>query len=358
MWWAGTALAGPMIGLPTEVLFPASEPLVSPGAVGVLEACDGSPGQLAAVTDALERAEQAMAVRDSAKAREQLDQADRLLTCLDEPAPANLAARPAYLRGVDAATAGEPEQAARHFEAARVLDPGITWDNAYSPDLRPTFTRSEAAWQALGEVPLQVLPAAAVDAVWIGGRPASEVATVRAGRHLVQVDTPTGWHGYRLVASDEPLTLLVAHAVPTAVKLPPGPDDPLTEVLAETLPPGTRLTLSEGSEQWTTTLDGADWARVEAPVRPGRTVAVAGIATGAAGAALLTYGAIAGARSQALGDAAIQDDDYDGYLAASGRSDAAAGQRVAGAVLVGVGCAGVGVSAFLDGPVRDALRRR
>lgn len=165
----------------------------------------------AAVRAALSKAESEVAYENWDGARLRIDEAVLAMGCLSEPAEASVGARVNFLSGIVRVSAGDATGAETAFREAIAFQPGLTWDEAFTPDWRLPF---DAATHA-ANTPARVVLGPGLSntsSVWLDGRPMPVTAAtfaVSEGPHLVQLIGQT-IETLRVVArADTPAVLLI-----------------------------------------------------------------------------------------------------------------------------------------------------
>jgi len=337
----------------------------APRASGLLalEPCTGTPTAMAQIRDAAARAQGDLNYGRFPKASTVLAGARFALGCLTDPVNAAIAARVFYLSAIVDFEAGDERQAHVDFHQAALLQPDITWDEAFAPDNgKALFDAAVARVAKDGTAALQVYPLPLGEAVVVDGKPAPAdtlLVTLPAGRHLLQVGAPARTAWIELAASQDATLLFPADLSADALTWM---DDPsrrtqVNTVLATLTSAGTPLVVVDGEHVWRGTTGLADWERLEQPGDKARR-AIGHAVTWTGGALFVGGGgfAIAGMlrASGAIGscEEAITANDpatCDSGVATydSGRQWLRIGRYVAGAGLV-LGGAGVTIT-LLDG---------
>lgn len=333
--------AEPLVEVPLSALLSDQRPVVLGQATA--RPCVGDRTTLDEVQAAVDAAEKALTFLELAAAAGQLERASNALVCLSEPAAGNLVARVPYLEGMVAFYEGRREAAAQAFLRAHVQRPGLDWDANYAPDAQPLFDEAARVQDAMGTVPLTLVPAGLE--VWVDGRPLGPSATLELapGPHLLQVPA-AGWEALHVDLAG-PAQLVV----PGAAGHEGGSFGPL---LTAVLPAGTPVSLTVDGERLHGTVGDAAWVTAPVDRRWGPSVAAVG-GTLTAGGLAVGLGGLFGVRAaQELADASTT---WAEVQAASGRHQGAGAWLVAGqaTVAVGVGVlAGGLVATWLEERVR------
>ena len=299
----------------------------------------------AAVRDALAKAESEVAYENWTGARVRIDEAVLAMGCLSEPAEASVGARVYFLSGVVRVSAGDAVGAETAFRQAIAFQPGVTWDEAFTPEWRLPFDAATHATNAPARVVLGP-GLSAMSSVWLDGRPmpvTGAVFAVAEGPHLLQLIGQT-IETFRVVARPEaPVVVLIPDQI--------GPD-----LVAHAQEPSTQawLGLYVASEWpgravyvWSggALLDAAHgFAPVPVPVAlpvkkdRGPALLVAGLgatAVGALGAGLGFAGYFANAN-------AVAGESHDAYVSRVTSAGHGAGMATLGLAFVAAG--GVGIA--------------
>lgn len=299
-----------------------------------------APTNAAAVRDALTKAESEVAYENWDGARLRIGEAVAAMGCLAEPAEASVGARVQFLSGIVRVSGGDAVGAETAFREAIAFQPGLAWDEAFTPDWRPPFDAASRAANPPARVMLGP-GLAATSSVWLDGRPMPVTAatfTVPEGPHLLQLIGQT-IETLRIVArADAPVLVSIPDQV--GPDLITHADEPAVQAwlglhLASTWP-GRAVYVWTGD----TLLDATrDFAVVPVPVVDapkqdrGRGLFIGGIATGAVGV-LGTGLGVAGYLTNAHAVPGESHDDYVGRVTAAGRG---AGMATLGLAFVGAG---------------------
>ncbi|MFZ5478600.1 MAG: hypothetical protein ACOZNI_17650 [Myxococcota bacterium] len=332
----------------------AGRPPVGLGGARVI-ACAEAPAANAAVAEAIQRADGALAYMEYESARRDLAIAAARLACLSEPVDPQLAARLWYMRGIAAFADGDTPAARRHFQRARLFDPRLAWDEDFAPDARPTFDGAvddlrvaEAVWVTIVPLP---------DGLLVDGRPAAAPegrVAMPPGEHIVQVGTgPVTTLQVEVDPGGEP-TVVVPALVPARLERTPA----LSAALAATVHrdatvyavtrAGAVWRVHAGRDDWET-LGGGSVAEAAAPVAPAKPGTRLGRWLLGGGAAVLAGGGVLAGVSWANGTDAVADagaaPNEATWLLAEDRYDNAAAGLLAGELLAvaGIGLVGAGV---------------
>ncbi len=343
--WAG----GVQVTLELSDLILEQAPALMGG--GRLVPCTAEPQPLSALATHLDRAEDALPLLDLVVASDALDDAEQVLSCLEEAVAGSLAARVPYLRGMVAALGEDPEGAQAAFEAALVLRPSLAWDDTWAPDLRPPFEAARVAVEARRPAELALLPAPAPGMVWVDGRPTETTngaLTLSPGRHWLQLPG-TPWRTWALeVGEDDVLTLVVPGELGPEVAAwatDPARRSQLEPLLGLVVEPGTAVQVQAGKDRWRVETGAGNWEPVRPSIHPGRWVALVGGAV-AAGSAVVATSSWLQARG-AVSDADTAG-DWNDYREARTSYEQAAERYKAAWIGEGVGLAVLGVGVAVE----------
>lgn len=285
----------------------------APGAAesGDIQICGDLPSSVTDLEGALERARKSLDYLDTEGMRTHLKVAARASSCLDAPPPPGLLARMHMLAGIAAAVSKDAESAEKSYRQALSQDPRLVWDDAITPDARPSFDRALDAVMADTVGVLRVAPSTA-GSLWVDGVPLPADATqrLRPGQHLVQAKCATMQSITVNIVSGGTLALAVPCLLPVdlAVGMASAGSRETLGATLSLLYPGEDLTVRAGSVRWLRPYGATSWTTGGAWRRRALPMGATGVGLVATG---VLYAVAAGAQSEFDGTDALAADATD-----------------------------------------------
>lgn len=219
-----------------------------------LISCETTPVSLSRMRNMIQQAENEVSYLEFDKADGTLVAAEQSLNCLKDFADSSLAFQLYFLQGMVAYDNQKVEKARASFHQALTFQPTKRWDDYFAPDAKPLFDEIKEEIVKSKEYTLTVVPTPPQGSIWIDGYPADgNVHMLKAGAHLIQLNTGDKTSSYRIQTGEEDSRFIIPAALPPSAETWVDDDEKRPElsiIAGQVAEQNKGVVVANGSEVW------------------------------------------------------------------------------------------------------------
>lgn len=320
--------------------------------------CPGNPSTLDALAESIHAVESSLTLLELDVARERLDAAITVVTCLRDVVDPAQVGRLYYLAGLLAWYREDQSLARDSWRQAHVLDSGLTWDPQFAPDGEPLFLDARDALVDEAFAVIELIPES--ETIHLDGQPVVErdgYVRVDGGVHFLQVGVdPAITLGVSLETGTQSAVILPSELDDSVLRWPlEGRGDSLSKLLKTSLEADQTVVVIVGDGVLRTTVGKTSWETLReptpppepvlppAPIPPGRVMLIAGGGAIIGGGAISVVSALQAQGASKSASLATSESEFE-RLESRYRAGAVGTYVGLGVVAAGAGLSGLAVT--------------